>query len=48
MRCRQPNDGGPQAELPGNVEKLVKRGDRADIVTAESPEALIEAELADS
>jgi hypothetical protein len=30
----------------GDVEKLVKRGDRADIVTAESPEALIAVELA--
>ena len=29
-----------------DVEKLVKRGDRADIVTGESPEALIKAELA--
>jgi hypothetical protein len=29
-----------------DVEKLVKRGDRADIVTAESPEELIETELA--
>jgi hypothetical protein len=29
-----------------DVEKLVKHGDRADIVHAESPEALIEAELA--
>jgi len=28
-----------------DIEKLVKRGDRADIVTAESPEALIKAEL---
>jgi hypothetical protein len=31
----------------GDVEKLVKRGDMADIVNADSPEALIEAELAD-
>ena len=29
-----------------DVEKLVKRGDRADIVSEESPEALIAAELA--
>ena len=28
-----------------DVEKLVKRGDRAEIVTAESLEGLIEAEL---
>lgn len=28
-----------------DIEKLLKRGDRADIVNAESPEALIEAEL---
>jgi hypothetical protein len=30
-----------------DVKKLVKRGDRAHIVTAESPEALVKAELAD-
>jgi hypothetical protein len=30
----------------GDVEKLVKHGDRAEIVNAESPEALIAAELA--
>jgi hypothetical protein len=29
-----------------DIEKMVKRGDRADIVSAESPEELIEAELA--
>jgi hypothetical protein len=30
-----------------DIEKMIKRGDRADIVSAESPEALIEAELTD-
>jgi hypothetical protein len=29
-----------------DIEKLWKRGDRADIVSAESPEALIASELA--
>jgi hypothetical protein len=29
-----------------DIEKMVKRGDRADIVNAESPEALIVSELA--
>jgi hypothetical protein len=28
-----------------DIEKLIKRGDRADIISAESPEAFIEAEL---
>jgi hypothetical protein len=30
-----------------DIEKMVKHGDRADIVTAESPEALIASQLAD-
>ena len=30
-----------------DIEKLVKRGDRADVVIAESPEALIASQLAD-
>jgi hypothetical protein len=30
-----------------DIEKMVKRGDRAETVSAESPEALIAAELAD-
>jgi hypothetical protein len=30
-----------------DVEKLVNRGDRADIVTAESPETLVASQLAD-
>jgi hypothetical protein len=29
-----------------DIEKLVKRGDRAEIINAESPEALVAAELA--
>jgi hypothetical protein len=31
----------------GDVEKMVKRGDRAEIVTAESPEVLVASQLAD-
>ena len=30
-----------------DIEKLVKRGDGADVVSAESPEALIASQLAD-
>jgi hypothetical protein len=30
-----------------DIEKVIKRGDRADVVSAESPEALIARELAD-
>jgi hypothetical protein len=36
---------GPQ--VCQDIEKLVKRGDRPEIVTAESPEALVTSQLAD-
>jgi hypothetical protein len=47
MRRAQANDGRFTKANCRYIEKLVKRGDRADVVIAESPEALIASQLAD-